>query len=305
VFNRIPPMSFAAMAAVGLCTVVSLSNADAQVLKDTQQQIAPGFNPNNGNINPGIPVQGPSSSPPGANDRSGEGDNVTNRAAPVDTTTASGAPIPTPEEARAALMSPDSVDAAIGQIAPPPIGGADSAKSAVGDAPSETAKAAQANNNAQSSDAKSPSGDAKSPSDSGGQTAAASPSQDAAKKAAQLTSPNMPIGSTGQTLPAKFSKRNDTLDRLPTMAWPIRLNNEQRHRIYEAVMADKASAASGVDKLKLASQLDARDALNAMHDLPQSLADLGDIKPYKFVKTKDKVLLVTPATRIVTDVITN
>ncbi len=292
------PMLTAAMAATGLCAVLLLAAADAQVLKDTQQQIAPGFNPNNGNINPGVPVQAPSSSPPGVNDGSGKGDKVTNRAAPVDTTSASGTPIPTPEEARAALMSPDSADAAIGQIAPPPAGGADSAKSAVGDAPSETAKAAQANNNAQS-------GDPKSPPDSGNQPVGAASPRDAAKRAAQLTSPNMPIGSTGQTLPAKFSKRNDTLDRIPTMAWPIRLNDEQRHRVYEAVMADKASAASGADKLKPASQLDAQDALNAMHDLPQSLADLGDIKPYKFVKTKDKVLLVTPATRIVTDVITN
>jgi len=292
------PMLFAAIAAAGLCAALSLSAADAQVLKDTQQQIAPGFNPNNGNINPGVPVQGPSSSPPGANDSSGEGDKVTNRAAPVDTTAASGAPIPTPAEARAALMSPDSPDAAIGQIAPPPAGGADSAKSAVGDAPSEDAKAAQANNNAQS-------GDPKSPSDSGNQTAGAALPQDAAKHAAQLTSPNMPIGSTGQTLPAKFSKRNDTLDRLPTMAWPIRLNDEQRRRIYEAVMADKAAAVSGVDKLKPASQLDTQDALEAMHDWPQSLADIGDIKPYKFVKAKDKVLLVTPATRIVTDIITD
>lgn len=292
-----PPLLLVAIAVAGLCAALSLPAADAQVLKDTQRQIAPGFNPNNGNINPGVPVQGPSSAPPGANDSSGQADNVANRAAPVDTTSAGGAPIPTPEEARAALLSPDSADAAIGQIAPPSAGGADSAKSAVGDAPSEAAKAAQDSINAQSDNAKSPSGPAN-------QTVGAASPQDAAKRAAQITSPNMPIGSTGQTLPAKFSKRNDTLDRLPTMAWPVRLNDEQRHRVYEAVMADKASAASSADKLKPASQLGAQDALEAIHNLPQNLADIGEIQHYKFVKTKDKVLLVTPATRIVIDVIT-
>jgi hypothetical protein len=35
-----------------------------------------------------------------------------------------------------------------------------------------------------------------------------------------------PIGATLQTMPAKFSQRNDVLDRLPTMAWPLPLTDQ-------------------------------------------------------------------------------
>ena len=53
--------------------------------------------------------------------------------------------------------------------------------------------------------------------------------------------PSGPIGSFGQTIPAKFSKRNDTLDHVPTMAIPLPLTLEQRKQIYDAVMAEKSS----------------------------------------------------------------
>jgi len=50
--------------------------------------------------------------------------------------------------------------------------------------------------------------------------------------------PTGPIGSFGQTIPAKFSKRNDTLDHVPIMAIPLPLTDQQRSQIFDAVMAD-------------------------------------------------------------------
>ncbi len=37
--------------------------------------------------------------------------------------------------------------------------------------------------------------------------------------------PSGPIGSFGQTIPAKFSKRNDILDHVPIMAIPLPLSD--------------------------------------------------------------------------------
>ena len=42
-----------------------------------------------------------------------------------------------------------------------------------------------------------------------------------------------PIGATGQTIPAKFSQRNDILDRTPIMAWPLSLSDQDRQQIYK------------------------------------------------------------------------
>jgi hypothetical protein len=119
-------------------------------------------------------------------------------------------------------------------------------------------------------------------------------------KAAQGASPGKPIGSNGQTLPAKYSKRNATLDRVPMMAVPMRLTDEQRASIFKAVMDDKAAATAGAEALKPASQLSLDQATSAQ-PLPQSLAEIGSIKALKYLKTKDKVLLVEPSTRIVVE----
>jgi hypothetical protein len=287
------------LAAGSLCMAIALPAAHAQVLKDTQKQIAPGFNPDNGKINPGVPVQAPSSAPPGSNDASGSGAAVSNRAPPSDTHAASNEPIPTPQQALAALLAPDSPDAAIGQVAMPPQGDAASAKTATGDAPAGNAKAQQADNNSQSGDGKGASGGG------GGETTGKSPQEQSAQQAARQTSPNKPIGSTTQTLPAKFSERNDILGRLPTMAWPVRLNDEQRRQVFQAVMSDNGKEASDIDSLKPADQLPAKQALADMHPLPQSLAQFDALRAYQYLKAKNKVVLVTPATRTVVDVITN
>jgi hypothetical protein len=102
-------------------------------------------------------------------------------------------------------------------------------------------------------------------------------------------------------MPAKFSKRNDVLDRTPMMAWPQPLSDQDRQRIYEAAMADKSTAAAGADALMPASQLSTDQALNGMHPLPESLGNIETVKRLKYVKGKNKVLLVEPSTRIVVE----
>lgn len=126
----------------------------------------------------------------------------------------------------------------------------------------------------------------------------------AADPAAAEPPPSGPIGSFGQTIPAKFSERNDILDHVPTMAFPMRLSDDQRRQIYQAVMADKTEPAAGADALQPADELPAEQALNGMHELPSSLQSLPGLQGLKYVKSKDKVFLVLPATRIVVEQIT-
>ena len=112
-----------------------------------------------------------------------------------------------------------------------------------------------------------------------------------------------PIGASPQTIPAKFSSTNDTLDRIPIMAWPLGLSDQQRQRIYLAVMADKNAPAIDISDLGRTSELPTQVALNELHILPSSIGDITQVRGLKYVKTMDKVFLVIPANRIVVDAI--
>ena len=116
--------------------------------------------------------------------------------------------------------------------------------------------------------------------------------------------PSGPIGSFGQTIPAKFSKRNDTLDHVPTMALPLPLTDEHRKQIYDAVMADKSQPVAGVDALKPASELSPNQALKGMQALPESVRGIDGVARLYYMKAKGKVLLIEPATRTVVGQIT-
>lgn len=215
-----------------------------------------------------------------------------------DTHAATDRPIPTSEQARAALLAPDSPDPAIGQVALPSTGAIETAKTATGDQPSGSAQAQEAQNT------KSPPEQGVRGSVRGNETTGSQPREQAAQQAARKTSPNKPISSTTQTLPAKYSERNDILDRVPTMAWPLRLDDQARKKIFDAVMADKGKKAEGIDKLKPADQLPTDIALEAMHPLPQQLAGDPSLNNIQAVKGDNRVLLVHPAERIVVGVIT-
>jgi Spy/CpxP family protein refolding chaperone len=116
--------------------------------------------------------------------------------------------------------------------------------------------------------------------------------------------PSGPIGSFGQTIPAKFSKRNDILDNVPIMATPLRLTDEQRKQIYDAAMAEKSQPVAGADALKPTSELSPDQALNGMRPLPESVRGIENVSRLYYIKAKDKVLLIEPNVRTVVAQIT-
>jgi hypothetical protein len=128
-------------------------------------------------------------------------------------------------------------------------------------------------------------------------------STSASTTAAGRAEPTGPIGATTQTMPAKFSQRNDVLDRVPTTAWPLPLNEEQRRQIFNSVMADSSPPAAGAAALKPGNALSFEQTLD-LHPLPGAVADMDGLHGLQYVKGKDKVLLVRPPNGIVVDEVT-
>jgi hypothetical protein len=115
---------------------------------------------------------------------------------------------------------------------------------------------------------------------------------------AATAAPPGPIGATLQTMPAKYSQRNDLLDHVPLMAWPLPLNQQQLQQIYQAVMAQESPPAEGIDKLKPSSALSFEQTRD-MHQLPHELAGIDGLQGLEYVKGKSTVLLIKPSARIV------
>jgi len=134
-----------------------------------------------------------------------------------------------------------------------------------------------------------------------GQTGDAQATTGAAPAAA--AAPPGPIGATVQTMPAKFSQRNDLLDHLPVMAWPLPLNEQQRHQIYQSIMAQKAQPTEGLSEMKPASALTFQQTRD-MRPLPDDILSIDGLRGLKYVRDKDRVLLIQPSTGIVVDQIT-
>lgn len=125
--------------------------------------------------------------------------------------------------------------------------------------------------------------------------------------ASQLESAELPIGSTGETQPAKYSERNAILDRVPIMAFPTRFTDAEVKRIVDTVMSEKTADVPGAGELQLTSQLTAAQA-DAMKPLPAGLKDMPQFKvlnelgkPWKYVKAGNRILLVEPSTQIVVE----
>ena len=192
-------------------------------------------------------------------------------------------PMPTLAEARAAKLMPDSDQPAFGAPArqPGPTPGV------VGDLPNPEQKSADTQAVPKGSQAGTKAPVANATNGSGSESL----------PAAQAG----PIGATGQTMPSKFSQRNDTLDRVPLMAQPSTLSDQDRQHIYQAAMADKTPAAGDADQLAPSSALSTNQALNETHPLPASVNGIPGVQALAYVKTKDKVFLVEPATRTVVD----
>jgi hypothetical protein len=128
-----------------------------------------------------------------------------------------------------------------------------------------------------------------------------SPSAPPANAALWNGAPVVPGGAKeSQTVPAKFSAKNDADDKLSTWSYTFRhLSDEQRRSIYQAVSkggpaAPDATATPGIHvppSVKL-------------EPLPSKLTgEIPETKDYSYATTQTKVLLVNPLNRVVVEVI--
>jgi hypothetical protein len=109
------------------------------------------------------------------------------------------------------------------------------------------------------------------------------------------TTANAPIGSSPQTMPAKFDADVAARDRVPIMARPLPLSTEQKQQIYDSVMSTQVPAAE--TDASPATILPATVELNS---LPAGMEDrIPVVRGYKYVKLHHKVLIVAPANRVV------
>jgi hypothetical protein len=251
-------------AATAALAIATALSIRAAPAADPSSTANPGFAPDTGRINSGQAAQPWTTAPPLPQDKQ-----------------------PTQEDARAALMMPDNGAPSVGQTS----GGQTSG----GQASGGQASGGQTSGGQTSVDQATP------PAQNGAAPTAGGDATSTAAGAA--AAPQGPIGATIQTMPAKFSRRNDLLDHMPMMAWPLPLNEQQRHQIYEAVMADKSQPVEGAAALKPAGSLSFEQKRD-MQPLPDAVMNIDGLQGLKFVKGKDKVFLVRPSSGIVVDEIT-
>jgi hypothetical protein len=105
-----------------------------------------------------------------------------------------------------------------------------------------------------------------------------------------------PIGASPQTMPAKSDDSIAARDRLPIMARPLPLTDEQKQQIYASVMNNTQIPTAPISA-QPATILPDSVELSALPDgMEQQIAG---VRGYKVVKTQDKVLLVQPSNRVV------
>jgi hypothetical protein len=100
-----------------------------------------------------------------------------------------------------------------------------------------------------------------------------------------------------ETVPAKFSQKNAADDALITTAYTFKnLTDEQRRAIYAAFKDKLAGAAFNAD---IGDELPSAVELHAMPD--EVTSRVPQTKGYEYAVASDRVLLVSPPTRIVVD----
>jgi hypothetical protein len=111
-----------------------------------------------------------------------------------------------------------------------------------------------------------------------------------------LAVPGAPANS--QTVPAKFSQKNDADDKLVTLAYTFKtLSDEERRAIYQALRGKPTGTASNAD---IAVELPVETGLQPV---PDGLANnVPQTKGYYYTVVQDRVLLVSPANRTVVGV---
>ena len=124
------------------------------------------------------------------------------------------------------------------------------------------------------------------------------PSQDTAVFVnGALNVPGAPADS--QTVPAKFSKRNDAIDHVAIMAMPLGLSDAQKRTIVDAVRAGQAPVVATAAKPAQELPWDV-----VVQDMPASANDPAFAR-LKIVRAQDRVLLIEPSNRIVIGEIPN
>lgn len=99
--------------------------------------------------------------------------------------------------------------------------------------------------------------------------------------------------------PAKFSSKNDKLDKTPIMAWPLALSDEQKRAIAQQLSSAPVSNLTA----KVAEGV---PATLALQELPQDMAaSMPSVRDYKFLRLSDRILVVNPRESIVVGEITN
>jgi Protein of unknown function (DUF1236) len=106
-----------------------------------------------------------------------------------------------------------------------------------------------------------------------------------------------------QTEPAKFSGKNDAIDKLDQNALTEKqLTAEQRHALHQRLGTGRETTGSGGDAL--AREGVALPASVELRPLPDDvMREMPNIAMYKYTRVGDKVLLVEPANRVVVAVI--
>ena len=116
---------------------------------------------------------------------------------------------------------------------------------------------------------------------------------------ATQASPGMPdvIGAwpDSQSYPAKYSKRNDALDKLPVMGHPVPLTDAQKKLIVEAVKQQNKPA-----ETIAAAPAQILPSWVHVEPVPPSLTtDVPILDHLGYVRVPNKILLVAPANKIV------
>jgi Protein of unknown function (DUF1236). len=113
----------------------------------------------------------------------------------------------------------------------------------------------------------------------------------------RLTAPGAPEDS--QDAPAKFSAKNDKLDKTPIMAYPLALTDEQKRAITQHLSSAPVSNVTA----KVTEEV---PATLALQELPQDMAaSMPSVRDYKFLRLNDRILVVNPRESIVVGEITN
>jgi hypothetical protein len=133
----------------------------------------------------------------------------------------------------------------------------------------------------------------------GSHAPAATPQQNAVFVNGVLAVPGAPTDS--DTAPAKFSQKNAADDKLITVAYTFKLlTDEQRHAIYQALKSQPVGSAFNAD---VGTELPSAVELHAMPD--EVARQVPQTKDYQYAVADNRVLLVSPPTRIVVGVFTD